>query len=136
MVWQRLVVDAAGNAQAVLGLGPSPEAASCARGEAGNIADRGHPNFSHRILLNNFSRLNGPRLDSRRLACQFHDHPRPSVKTPPGSLRHSSRQCERRMPASNRRLGRTPETESPPNCDPCTVIVTGSMIARTMPYCL
>src|SRR5271166_1377007 len=50
MVWQRLVVDAAGNTQAVMGLGPSPEAASCARGEAGNIADRGRPNSSIVVL--------------------------------------------------------------------------------------
>src|SRR5271157_5092325 len=50
MVWQRLVVDAAGNAQAVMGLGPSPEAASCACGEAGNIADRGRQNSSIVVL--------------------------------------------------------------------------------------
>src|SRR5271166_2087981 len=50
MIWQRLVVDAAGNAQAVMGLGPSPEAASCALGEAGNIADGGRPNSSIVVL--------------------------------------------------------------------------------------
>src|SRR5271157_103027 len=52
MVWQRLVVDAAGNAQAVMGLGPSPEAASCGwgRGEAGNVARGGRPVSSIVVL--------------------------------------------------------------------------------------
>ena len=38
MIWKRLVVDDACNAQAAMGLGPSPEAASRTRGEAGNVA--------------------------------------------------------------------------------------------------
>src|SRR5271166_5567633 len=51
MVWQRLVVDDAGYAQAVMGLGPSPEAASRARGEAGNVAHGGRPGSSIVVLV-------------------------------------------------------------------------------------
>src|SRR5208337_1155535 len=59
MVWQRLVVDGAGNAQAVMGLGPSPEAASCARGEAGNIADRGRQQGSSIVALGILTDIRG-----------------------------------------------------------------------------
>src|SRR5271157_6433883 len=59
MVWQRLVVDGAGNAQAVMGLGPSPEAASCARGEAGNVADGGRQQGSSIVVLGILTDIRG-----------------------------------------------------------------------------
>src|SRR5271157_575990 len=59
MVWQRLVVDGAGNAQAVMGLGPSPETAACARGEAGNVADGGRQQGSSIVVLGILTDIRG-----------------------------------------------------------------------------
>src|SRR5271157_4848563 len=64
MVWQRLVVDAAGNAQAVMGLGPSPEAAPCARGEAGNgtlggVPESGGCPVSSKVVLGILTDIRG-----------------------------------------------------------------------------
>src|SRR5208337_3121753 len=59
VVWLRLVVDAAGNAQAVMGLGPSPEAASCARGEAWNVADGGRQQGSSIVVLGILTDIRG-----------------------------------------------------------------------------
>src|SRR5208337_1417223 len=60
------------------------------------------------------------------VACRFHD----PQKDVPGSFRHSSRRCEHRMAPPNRRVGRTPETESPPNRDACTGVIS----TRTRPH--